>query len=103
MVKLPLTEPEIGRFAERLGRMILRLPVISGTVGHQWIKDTAKDYFRPDAIESVEAEFLQDVLSRPVPEVLEKWYPRLDGPNGVLFTWPDVNIAGGPLSGKDPK
>lgn len=92
-MKLPLTEPEIGQMAEKLGRMLLRLPVISGSAGHKWAKGTVEDYLRPIDLES---EFLRDIFSRPIPEVLLKWYPRIKIPEGMLFTWADTEAVGGP-------
>ncbi len=90
MPKLPLTEPEIGRFAECLGRMLLRLPVVSSVAGHACGKATVKDYLRA---QSIETEFLLDIFSRSTPEVLVKWYPRLsDG----AFSWPDATCNGSP-------
>ena len=91
--KLPLTEPEIGQLAERLGRMLLRLPVLGGVVGHEWMQGTVKDYVQPD---SLETEFLRDVVSRPIPEVLLKWYPRVTNGPYTLFMWPDLSPAGAP-------
>ena len=94
MPRLPLTEPEIGHFAEQLGRTLLQLPVISGVAGHKWAKGTVKDYLRPALDPSGRSEFLIDVFSRPIPEVLLKWYPRAEP--GPVFLWPDGVCAGGP-------
>ncbi len=93
MNKLPLTEPEIGEFAEALGRRLLRMPVISGTAGHKWLKGTA-EYLRPDTSES---EFIQDAFHLSVPELLLKWYPAIQEPPNALFLWPDLpDVAGAP-------
>lgn len=86
---LPLTEPEIQQFTEQLGRMLLRLPLVSAAVGHKWALGTIKDYLRPHTPES---EFLIDLFSQPIPQVLLKWYPR----NGPLFSHPDCNVQSGP-------
>jgi len=88
-----MTEPEISRFAEQLGRMLLRLPVLSGCAGHQKAEYTTKDYLRPVTLE---AEFLIDIMSRSTPEVLLKWYPRVEGADGAVFHWVDTAPQGGP-------
>lgn len=91
--KLPLTEPDISRFAEAVGRLLLRLPVVSGVAGHRWVQGTLRDYLRSTEPES---EFVRDLITRPVPEVLLKWYPRLQSQGQSLFIWPDCHGAGGP-------
>lgn len=93
MKKLPLTEPELSRFAEQLGRMLLRLPIVSGCAGHQKGEYTVKDYLRPT---SLETEFLIDIMSRSTPEVLLKWYPRVETADGAIFHWVDTAPQGGP-------
>lgn len=93
MMKLPLTEPEISKVAEQLGRILLRLPILSGCAGHQKAEYTTKDYLRP---ETLEAKFLTDILSRPIPEVLLKWYPRTEEAGNTLFWWVDTQPQGGP-------
>ena len=93
MRKLPLTEPQISELAERLGRMLLRLPILSGCAGHEKAEYTTKDYLRPV---SVETEFLIDIMSRSTPEVLLKWYPRIETKDGAIFNWPDATPQGGP-------
>jgi hypothetical protein len=69
--------------------MLMRLPVISAAVGHKWIKGTVQDYLRPT---TKETEFLIDMFSRPVPEILVKWYPK----EGDLFYHPLCAPMGAP-------
>ena len=93
MSRLPLTEPEISKMAERLGRMLLKLPVVSGIAGHRKPEYTVKDYLRAT---NKDAEFLIDLFSRPTPEILLKWYPRIEMPEGTIFSFPEVSASGGP-------
>lgn len=92
-MKLPLTEPEMSLFAQNLGEMLLKLPVISGTVGHRRAEYTVRDYLQAT---TAEQEFLIDLMSRPIPEVLLKWYPRQEHANGMTFWYPGVSVGGGP-------
>lgn len=95
MSKLPLTEPEISKFAEELGRMLLRVPLVSGIAGHERIEYTARDYVRAE--KGTALEFFRDVLTRAVPEVLLKWYPSIETKDdGPIFSFPDCLSSGGP-------
>lgn len=94
MSRLPLTEPELSALATKLGRMLLNLPVVSGVVGHVKPEYTIRDYLQHHGDHGT--EFLIDLFSRPTPEILLKWYPRIEAPEGALFWFPGVSTGGGP-------
>lgn len=93
---IPTTEPEMSKFAEQLGLMLMRLPLVSGAAGHKWVTGTICDYVRATGPET---EFLLDLFSHPIPEVLLKWYPQIKTPDGdLLFKHPACQVVSGPGS-----
>ena len=56
---------------------MLRLPVVSASVGHSRCSYTLRDYVRPGALDErsqMAVAFLSDVMTRPVDQVLQRWY-----------------------------
>lgn len=60
---------------EALGNMVIRLGLISRQLDHTRVTHTVDPYLNhPEIPSPPEAEFLRDLLTKPVPEIIDRWY-----------------------------
>lgn len=94
-----VTDPDLDldQLRMSIGDAVLRLPVISASVGHSRCTRTLRDYARPEALAEpsrMALSFLRDVLTLPVDEVLAKWY---EPGRGGFYKAPGLDIGARPL------
>jgi hypothetical protein len=61
-----------------LGEMVLRLGALAQALGHEHVSGTVTPYLRHPETLSAEGMFISDLFSRPVSEIVNRWYGGAD-------------------------
>jgi hypothetical protein len=60
--------------AEEIGNVLVRLGLLSDQLWHKTARDTLAPYCNHPEDLTPEAQFVYDLLSRPTPEIIDRWY-----------------------------
>lgn len=58
----------------KLGEVLIQLGAISSNLGHSTPFETVRSYWDRDALESLEQQFVYDMLTQPRETIAERWY-----------------------------
>jgi hypothetical protein len=69
---------------ERLGEMVLRLPLSSHHLDHKKVQYTVKDYIIPEKGD-LEGQFIRDLFTLSTEEMIHIWFDGSDNANELIM------------------
>ena len=70
--------------SEKLGEILLRVPLGSMQAHHKKIQSTINDNFLPGD-ENLEGQFVRDLFTMDTQEIIDKWYGGSDAARELLL------------------